>query len=357
MLASTSSVRGVSVFNDPYHFFNRQVVWLVLSLAVGMGLTRFDYHWWRKLALPLAIVSIITLVLVFIPGIGLEVNGSRRWLRAGPMSVQPSELAKFASIVGLSAWMAHIGKGAQRFVDGLARPLIFLGVVLGLIIIEPDFGTTLLVAVVGMLIMFAGGTRISYLVSTGSLGVMGFLLAIMQDHRRWVRIMAYRYPEQYPKSAYHLLQSKHALIAGGFTGVGLGDSIQKRHYLPENHTDFIFAIVGEECGFLGTACVVGLFAGLLVCGMLISLKAPDPFGRLLAFGLTMMLVLQASINIAVVTGCLPTKGLPLPFISYGGSSLLMSVALVGVLLNVARHGTKEHVDSHTITIKDKAHRF
>jgi cell division protein FtsW len=171
------------------------------------------------------------------------------------------------------------------------------------------------------------------------------------------RILAFWWPEKYPESAYQVVQYKLSFIIGGPFGVGLGNSMQKQYYLPEAHNDFILAIIGEELGFIGTFSVLLLFAGILVCGMIISMKAPDPFGRFVAFGITMMITLQAAINVGVVTGCLPTKGLPLPFISYGGSSLMASVASIAVLLNIALHNEIPHMDEHTRAIKDKKHRF
>jgi cell division protein FtsW len=355
MLYSTSSVRASASFHNPRYFLNRQVIWLVLAIAFGAALSRFDYHWLQKLSMPIAVASILMLLLVM--GIGSEINGSKRWIRLGVLSFQPSEFAKLASIVFMSAWMAGAGPRAKNFKEGLLFPLIWIGMFAGLIILEPDFGTTFLIAIVGLALMFVGGSRIGYLLISGTGGVCGFLLMIMHNRNRMERFFAYLWPEKYPERAYHLIQSKVAFISGGLFGVGLGNSMQKQFYLPEAHTDFILAIIGEELGFVATCLVVLMFTGILICGLMISLKAPDPFGRLLGFGITMMTVVQAAINIGVVTGVLPTKGLPLPFISYGGSSLLVSVASIGVLLNIAHHCSEEHVDEHTTSIKDRIHSF
>lgn len=359
MLASTSSVRGTGTFGDPYYFLKRQLVWLVLSVVAGIAVARFDYHLWHKLAVPLAIVSIIGLGLVFVPGIGLHAGGSSRWIRLGPVrSLQPSELAKFAVIVGLSRWMSDIGRHVRRIKEGVVLPLIGLSVFLGLLILEPDFGTTLLVGMVGMLILFAAGARLDCLIVAGVAGACGFVLAIMRDQVRLRRMLAFLMPDapEYRDVTHQLRQSLLAFVRGEMSGVGLGGSIQKQYYLPEAHNDFILAIIGEELGFIASVSVVALFIGILVCGMIISFRAGDPFGRLMAFGITMMISLQAAINIGVVTGCLPTKGLPLPFISYGGSSMLMAVVCVSVLGNIAMHCDNEH-DDHTRPIRDKAHRF
>ena len=358
IVASTSSVRGEASFGDPQYFLKRQLLWLLIALLGGLLVVRFDYHWWQKLALPMAVGALLLLALVFVPGLGPTIGGSRRWIRVGPLGLQPSEIAKFSVVVVLSAWMSVVGRRAGRFREGVLLPCLWLGVVLGLMMLEPDFGTTVLTGAVALAILFAGGTRLSYLVSIGMLGLCGFALAVMHNSHRLGRVLAFVMPEKYPATAYHLAQSKYAFIGGGWLGVGLGNSMQKHFYLPEAHTDFIFAIIGEELGFVATAGIVAvLFLGILVCGIIITWRAPDHLGRLLAFGFTTMLALQAVINIGVVTGCLPTKGLSLPFISYGGSSLLVSVAAVCVLLNIARHVGDAAADEHVRIIRDRRHRL
>jgi len=355
-LASTSSVRGSATYEDAHYFLKRQLVWLVFSLLAGAALLWFDYHWWQKLAAPMAVACVVLLGAVLVPGIGTRIGGSARWLRLGPLSVQPSEFAKFTVVVALSSWMDAVGPRSIRMRPGLLLPVGGLGVVLGLLILEPDFGTTMLVGAVGFAILFGGGTRIGHLAVTAAMGFCAFVLAILQDPLRLNRIRALFSPEDYPGTAYHLIQSKASIIRGGWLGVGLGNSLQKEFYLPEAHTDFILAIIGEELGLLGTGAVVLLFLAFTVCGATICLRAPDPFGRLLAFGITVWISLQAVINIGVVTGCLPTKGLPLPFISYGGTSLLSSVTAVAVLANIALRSGGEHADEHTRLTKDRARR-
>jgi cell division protein FtsW len=357
MLASTSNVKASAAYRDPYYFLKRQLVWLAAAAATAVAASRFDYHRWQQLALPLAVVSVVLLALVLVPYVGVRVGGSRRWLRVWRLSFQPSELGKLAVAVGLSAWVAHMGRRIRALRDGLLGPLGALAVVLALLLLEPDFGTTLLTGLLGLLILFAGGARLSHLAVTGALGAAGFVLAVMHDPVRMGRILAFLMPEKYPATAYHLAQSKLAFIRGQLFGVGLGNSLQKQFYLPEAHTDFILAIIGEELGLLATGGVLLLFLALLACGLVISRRAPDPFGRLLSFALVMMVTLQAAINIGVVTGCLPTKGIALPFISYGGSSLVVTLAAVGILLNVSRHGEGDLVDEHTRPIKDRAHRL
>jgi cell division protein FtsW len=357
MLASTSSIIGMKRFDDPHHFVKLQAMWLIISICIAAAVSRVDYHWWQKLAVPLYVLSVILLIMVFVPHFGHESGGGRRWIRIAGMSLQPSELGKFAVNVCLAAWMVRVGRKAENLKEGLLIPGAGLGIILVLTILEPDFGTTFLVGAAGIMILYAGGTRISYLSVVVVGGLCLFVIAVMLDPVRLGRVLAFLMPDKYSATAYHLTQSKAAFISGGAFGVGLGNSMQKQLYLPEAHTDFILAIIGEELGFAGTFSVLLLFIGILVCGLTISLKAPDYFGRLLAFGMTMLLILQAAINIAVVTGCMPTKGLPLPLISYGGSSMMNSLACIGVLLNIASHSGDMAADEHVQPIKDSTHRF
>ena len=355
MLASTSSVRAAATFHDPYFFLKRQVLWMAIGLLIGLGVLRFDYHWWQKAVIPLSVVAVLLLVLVLVPGVGVRIGGGRRWLRMGPLTIQPSELAKIALVMVLAWWMTKPGRRVGIFLEGILAPCAAIGVVVVLLIAEPDFGTLVLCFLVGMSLVFVGGANWKHLLGLGTLGVIPLAAFVINDPVRFKRILAFLWPDRYPEISYHLIQSKMAFIRGGLFGVGLGESIQKQFYLPEAHTDFILAIVGEELGLVATGAVILLFGGVLVCGLLISSKAPDPFGRLLGFGLTMMLALQAAMNVAVVTGCMPTKGLPLPFISYGGSSMVASLAMICILLNIARHCQPGVKDKHTTTIWDRVH--
>ena len=358
MLASTSSVQGEQLFHDPNYFLKRQLIWLAVAFVAAFLTSNVDYHYWKPLAIPLTIFSVVLLVMVLIPGVGLNIKGSSRWLRFGAANFQPSELAKLATVVFLAWWMARVQRHALEMVRGMVIPLTGLGLILGLIFIEPDFGTTMLIGVVGMTLMFIGGSRVSYLIVAAAVGLCGFTLAIMQDAERMRRITAFLNPDKYAKDeAFQLLNAIYAFVVGGGTGVGLGQSLQKRFYLPEAHTDFIFAILGEELGLAASLLVIVLFLGLFICGVRISFRAQDQFGKLMGFGLTMMIVLQAVINIAVVTGSMPTKGLPLPFISFGGSSLMMTLAMVGVLVNIARQAGDDTEPDESRCIKDAAHRI
>lgn len=358
MLASTSAIKALVLYDDPHYFVKRQIAWLILALLIGAIAGKIDYHRWRRLAVPLLIFTVILLTLVLVPGIGVKIGGSRRWLHFSYFSFQPSELGKFSMILALAWWMAREQRHIKEFIRGALVPVILMGMILGPVFIEPDFGTTFLAAAVGMIILFLGGARILYLGIFSTIGLTGFAVALMHNEVRLQRILAFRDPAKYAQTfAYQLNKSIDAFITGGGTGVGLGESMQKHFYLPEAHTDFIFAIIGEELGVVATLLVVLLFAGFFFCGLRISWRSSDMFSRLLAFGITLMITLQAMYNIAVVTGCMPTKGLPLPFISFGGSSLVTSLLGVGVLFNIARHAGEEFEDDDTRIVKDRLHHF
>ncbi len=357
MLASTSSIRAESVFGDPLFYLKKQLMWLGVA-AVGCAvISRVDYHVWRRAVLPLGVLCVVLLIMTLIPNVGVIVNGSRRWLRFGIMNFQPSELAKPAVILLLGWWMARIRWHVKEFRQGMLIPMGALGFILLLIFAEPDYGTTMLIAVVGMLMMFTAGTRFIYLLVAGLLGATGFCFAIMYNEVRMRRIIAFLNPEKYAQEeAFQLLNAVYAFVVGGGKGVGLGQSIQKRFYLPEAHTDFIFAIMAEELGLAVSIAVVLLFVTFFYCGLRIAMRAPDEFGRLAAFGISTMIAMQAAINIGVVTGCLPTKGLPLPFISFGGSSLAVTMGMVGILLNISLQAIEEK-DIEMKAIGDRRHRF
>lgn len=353
MLASASSVKGTAVYKDSSYFLVRQLIWLAVALVAGGITASVDYHKWQRWWVPLSAFSVLLLVMVLIPGVGTEINGSHRWLRIGSFSAQPSEFSKFAMIIMMSSWMAKSGGKAGTFKEGILKPGLLLATMMGLVFLEPDFGTTLLLAMVGAAIMFTGGSPARYLVIGIVAGMILFAGAVMHDPVRAGRVLAFMNPEKYPKAAYHLQQSEQAFTLGGPWGVGLGESLQKHFYLPEAHTDFILAIIGEELGLAATILVVLLFAGFLACGTLISMRAPDNVGRLMGMGFTLMTSMQAAINIGVVTGCLPTKGLALPFISYGGSSLIVSIMMVGALLNIARQAVMTEERAVVRAARDK----
>jgi cell division protein FtsW len=340
MLVSTSGPQGEKLFDNPYYFTQRQAAWLFLGLIAAAVGAKVDYHRWMKMAWPLLAITVVLLALVYVPGIGLNIKGSHRWIRlpAG-LSFQPSELAKFVAINALALWFGTKRRERSGIVGGILIPGAILGSMLSLIVFETDFGATVLIGGTGGLMMFVAGAPFLYLAPFGVLAVAGLGWMIKENPERMARIMAFLDPEKYMDGeAYQLMNALYAFVVGGAWGVGLGESLQKRFYLPEAHTDFIFAIIGEELGIGASVGVVLLFVVFMLCGLRISGRAADVGGRLMAFGITILITLQAAINIGVVTGRLPTKGLPLPFISFGGTSLMVTLFMTGVLLNVARQG-------------------
>ena len=352
MLASASPVQGTSFLHDP--FVKRQASSFLVGLSAFLVVVRIDYRLWKMLAIPLALVCVVLLILVLLPGIGLNVKGSRRWLPLGPINMQPSEITKLSLILLMAWWMSRVQRKADHPGYGLALPLLLMGTLTILVFVEPDYGTSILLAAVAFALMFIGGTRIGFLLVTGVTGLAVFAVLVMMDAERMRRIVAFMNPEKYAKDeAFQLLNAIYAFVVGGATGVGLGGSLQKHHYLPEAHTDFIFAIVGEEMGLIASLGVLALFIVFFVCGLRISFRASDSFGRLVAFGITTMIALQAALNMGVVTGVLPTKGLPLPLISYGGTSLAITFVMIGLLVNIGLQAGGEKEDALPV-IRDKA---
>jgi cell division protein FtsW len=298
-----------------------------------------DYRKLRNFAQPLLFISIILLILVLIPGIGREVSGARRWFRFYVLSFQPSELANLALIVYLADFIARKGNLIKSFLKGFLPPMFVLGIFSILILLQPDLGTTVALGVVALIMIFVAGVRPAYIGSLilTSLPVL-YILIFSVPYRR-ARIMAFLNPWLDPKgSGFQIIQSQVALGSGGIFGVGLGHSKQKLFYLPAAHTDFIFSIIGEELGLLGTIGVIILFIIFIQQGIKVIKNASDKFGYFLSLGLVSMIAFRAAINIGVSCGILPTKGLPLPFISYGGSSFIFDMISVGILVNIARTG-------------------
>ncbi len=338
MVYSSSAVSAYVNFNDSYYFFKRQLVWGTLGFIAMLFTLSIDYHVWRKLATPALLVTIVLLILVLIPGLGKVVNGARRWLGFGSLYLQPSEIAKISMVLYSSANLARHQEKITSFLKGLLPQLVILLVIFGLILKEPDLGTALVIGGTVFVMLFAAGARLSHLTSLGLVGVVGIIAAIILEPYRLKRLLAFSNPWADPlDTGYHIIQSLYALGSGGLFGVGLGRSREKFLYLPEPHTDFIFAILGEELGFIGTIAVILLFFLFAWRGFKIAIAAPDIFGSLLATGITTMIVVQALMNIAVVTASMPVTGIPLPFISFGGSALIFTLAGVGILLNISRY--------------------
>lgn len=324
----------------------RKVLFFPLAVAVMLVVSRIDYRRlgfdngpWRSPMTYLFGISAILLVLVLIPHIGSEINQARRWLRIplGPatISFQPSELAKWTVIFTLSAFCVKYGDRLKLFKQGFLPVCIVLGMVVGLIIIE-DFGSAALIALLAFFILLIGGANWRYLVAPLPIAAIGFAAAILASPTRRMRIFAFLHPDQFTGSSnYQASQSLIAIGSGGLFGKGLGMGVCKYGHLPEDTTDFIFAIIGEEMGLVGTLTVITLFIIFIVLGVMVINRCKEPFGKLLATSIVLAIGVQAALNIGVVTVVLPTKGLPLPFVSAGGTSMLLSAAAVGVLLNIA----------------------
>ncbi|HEX6989146.1 MAG TPA: putative lipid II flippase FtsW [Bacillota bacterium] len=338
MVFSSSFVRAQQSLGDPYYYFKRQSLWLVVGVTAMVLVSQVQYWHWRVLARPLLMLTFLTLVLVIIPGVGQLEGGARRWLGVGPLSFQPSELAKLTLVIFLASHFARL-QGRM----GRAGPvyLPFLGVVGAtglLIMLQPDLGTAVAITATAMVMLFVAGAPILQIAGLVLAAVpLGVYLVFSEEYRAR-RILAFLNPEADPLgSGFHILQSLYALGSGGLFGVGFFEGRQKFYYLPAQHTDFIFAVLGEELGFLGTVAVVLLFAMVAWRGYRIAATAPDAFASMLAAGLTTLIVLQAIINIGVVTASLPITGISLPFVSYGGSSLVVSLTAVGILVNISKH--------------------
>lgn len=337
MVYSSSAVLASRQYDDSLFFFRRQVFWALIGLTALVAMSRVPYTIWRPAALPMILGTGILLVLVLIPGIGVEVNGSRRWLRAGSVTFQPSELARLAAVIYLAAYLGKKPDRLQTFFRGCVPPVIVIGTLLALIMGESDLGTAVVMGIVAGLMLFIGGARWRHLWVMGLLAVPVLYAMIMNFGYRRERMTTFLDPWRDPlDSGFQIIQSFLALGSGGVAGIGLGEGHQKLFFLPFPHTDFIFAVIGEEMGLMGTWGVLFLFGMLAWRGVAIALGTSDPFGRYLAFGLTMMMSVQAIINMGVVTGLLPTKGLTLPFMSYGGSSLVVNLIGIGILLNIAK---------------------
>jgi cell division protein FtsW len=320
------------------HILQMQIVWCLLGLIGCVVAASMDYRLLKKLAWPILGLAVLLLILVLVPHIGLKVNGARRWFRlGGGVRFEPSELGKLGLIIAVAWYGDRYQRRLGDWKRGLMYPAILIGVVLGLIFVEPDRGTTILMAAVTGGMLFVAGARWKFILPPVIVGIAGFALSLIHDPMRTKRMLAWWDADANKMGiGYQANQGLLAFGAGGWFGLGLGNSREKLGFLPEHNTDFIFPIVGEELGLVATLLVVAAFILLVVCGMYIASHSSDTFGMLLGTGITFLIGLQAFINIGVVTSTLPNKGLPLPFISYGGSNLLMMLTGIGMLLSIAR---------------------
>ncbi|HWM24802.1 MAG TPA: putative lipid II flippase FtsW [Chthoniobacterales bacterium] len=341
MLFSTSAFARDS-HGDVYFFLKRQVVWLGVGLVVCTVAALVDYHFWQRTWWIWFGLAVVALALCFVPHVGMRINGSRRWVGLGPVTFQPSEVAKIAVVFFLAWWFARHEKESGRILEGFVMPFAVVAILLLLIVLEVDLGTTALIGATTFVIMFVAGTHPVLLGFLSLSGLAGILFVATRMSERMGRLSAFMDPERFKDDAG--LQQMQALIAwgsGGMEGLGLGNGRQKMLYLPYAHTDFIFPMIGEELGLRVSLLVVFLFVVIIVAGMIIALHAKDRVGLLLGCGIVSLLGLQAAVNIGVTTSLLPNKGLPLPFVSAGGSNLAACLFGVGLLLNIYRQGVFE----------------
>ena len=341
MLFSTAAFAQDSR-GDMYYFVKRQMMWLVIGGSALVVAATVDYRVWARWWPWLYGLAVVLLLLCFVPPIGMKINGAWRWINLGFATFQPSELGKVAVLFSLAWWYQRNEEASAQFWRGFVAPLAIAGLIMSLIVIEVDLGATALIGTTALAMMFVAGAGLRWIIPLVLAGAAGLVVAIFHIEERMGRLMAFLDPEKYKLTeGLQQWQAMLAFGAGGVSGLGLGSGRQKMLYLPYAHTDFIFPMIGEELGLRFTLLTVFCFLLILLAGVLIAMNARDRFGMLLGFGITIIITLQAAINIGVTTSLLPNKGMPLPFISYGGSNLAVSMLLIGILLNIHRQGRRE----------------
>ena len=354
MLISTCVFGSGTPSDDLYHDVKRQGLWLGLGFIVCFVAARMDFHFWKRWAWPIFGVVAVLLALCYVPGIGLEKNGESRWIGQGGFQIQPSEFAKFALVILMAHWYSLYPDSGSRLVRGFIVPLGLAAVLIGLIFFEVDMGTTAIMLATLVTVMFVGGVKLRFLSTLIPAGAAGLTMMLVLKPDRWERIMAFADLEAHRSDVG--LQQWTALLAlgsGGAFGRGLGEGRLKMLYMPFAHTDFIFPMIGEELGVAFTLLVVLAFGLIAFAGSVIALNAPDRFGLILGIGLVSFIVYQAALNIAVTTASFPNTGLPLPFVSYGGSAMLASMAAIGVLLNIYRQSREATPDEFARLARDR----
>ena len=335
MVYSSSSVLANVSFGDSGFFLKKQSIRVFIGLVLMFAFSRLPLHWWARLSRPIMLVALLSLLLVLAWGHG----AAQRWLSIpawGGLVFQPAEFAKLALVLYLADVLVRKRDELHDFGRGFIPRLLVVGFALLLIVLQPDLGTAIALGVIALIMLWVGGMRLPHLAGAGVLALLVIGLSLLHSKYQMRRLVSFIDPESDPPGSYQLSQSLYGLGNGGFFGVGLGNSMQKEQYLPEPHTDFVFSVIGEEMGLVGTLAVLGLFAAFAFYGLRIGSRAGDTYGFLVAVGITAMISTYALLNIGVVIGVLPTTGLPLPFVSYGGSSLMGNMAGVGILLGVAR---------------------
>lgn len=337
MIYSASSIWAEYKFNDAFHFAKLQFIFLIISITMMFIVSKIDYNFYHKKANLILLSCLILLILVLIPGVGMVRNGSRSWFAIGPIGLQPSEFAKVGLIIFLAKYLAKNQKDLNNIKKGVLPIIGVILVFFALIMLEPDFGSGMVIVLTLMVIIFTSGVKLSFFTSLGILGLLGITGLIIIAPYRLKRIVSFLNPWSDPLgSGYQIIQSLYAIGPGGLFGLGFGNSIQKQFYLPEPQTDFIFSIISEEFGFVGVLLITFAFGFMYVSILKIALKQTNLFAKYLAFGLGTQIMLQALLNLCVVVGLIPVTGVTLPFISYGGSSLLISMVSIGIILNISR---------------------
>lgn len=342
MVLSASSHLGVLKYGSPYYFFIRQFLFGVIGICVMLFLSRINYKVYKNFSGLIFLGAIGLLCLVLVPGIGSgEIRGAKRWIYVG-FNLQPSEVVKLAIIIFLSARISMNPEGIKKFWTGLVPYFLIIGVVAGLLYLEPHYSAIGIIGLISVIILFAGGAKVSHFVGIGlalaPVGIAGIIIA----KYRLDRIVSFLDPwSDLQDGGWQVIQSLYALGSGGLFGLGLGQSRQKYTYLPDAHNDFVLAIWGEELGFIGMVFVIILFGILIWRGVVIATKAPDMFSGLVAIGITMLIAIQIILNVLIITSWFPVTGMPVPFMSYGGTSLLIFMSCIGILLNISRYGKNE----------------
>lgn len=341
MIYSASGIFAYEKYHDSAYFLKRHLLYLFTGVLGAIGVMLFDYRKLKATARPILLLAILLLILVLMPGIGKEAGGARRWFKFFNFSFQPSEFAKLAIIVYLADFLSRKQRCIKDFFYGFLPSAIGLSAVGGFVLLQPDLGTAISIMAIGAVMYFVAGIKMIYLLWMFLLSAPVLYIMIFEVAYRRRRMLAFLNPWLDPKGVgFQIVQSFLALGSGGLLGMGLGKSQQKLFYLPASHTDFIFSIIGEELGLIGALAVVVIFMLLILNGARIAARTPDLFGQFLALGIISKIGFEAVVNIGVTIGCLPTKGLPLPFVSYGGSALIFNMIAVGLLLNVGRGTAK-----------------
>ncbi|MFN8624709.1 MAG: putative lipid II flippase FtsW [Candidatus Binatia bacterium] len=337
MVFNASYFHAQERYADPLMFFRKHLFAVACGATLLLLVSHVRLEWFDRIAYPALIAIMIALALVLLPGVGIARGGARRWIGIGPFNFQPSEFAKLIVVLYLARSIARNREHMTSFVTGVLPHLVVVGVCALLVVVQPDFGTAAILVLVLALMLFGGGARPAHLIGLALLALPAVGFALVRAPYRWRRILAFVDPWRYSQDiAFQLVQSLIAFGSGGMTGIGLGESKQKMFFLPEAHTDFIFALIGEELGFLGAMAVLALFAVVGIRGFRVALRHPDGFASMLALGITLVIMLEAIVNVGVVLGLLPTKGLALPFLSYGGSALIGTLVEVGILASLSR---------------------